>query len=89
MYQYSFERPKLFTDEGQRVFLRCRDRVRSLLSSVGAVRLQEAVRDLGGGDSWFGLACMDRLVELGELRELTDGEVIGQHRVFVNAKEYG
>lgn len=34
------------------------------------------------GDSWFLMACVDRLVELGEIREITK-HAPGQCRVFV------
>ena len=30
------------------------------------------------------LACVDRLVELGEIKEITNGGVAGQHRVFIS-----
>jgi hypothetical protein len=46
--------------------------------------MQEIMNGSGGGDTWDMLACMDRLVELGEIREVTmNGDVAGQHRVFV------
>lgn len=38
-----------------------------------------------GSDDWLRLACMDRLVEMREIREVTEGDVPGQHRVFVAA----
>lgn len=38
------------------------------------------------GHDWEALACMDRLVELGELREITGPNVMGQHRVFVKGR---
>lgn len=84
MYEYQTERPKLFTDEGQRMFLIIRDRVQRRLKDAGAVRMQEAISGTTG-DTWQMLACVDRLVELGELRELTEhGRVPGQYRVFVS-----
>lgn len=82
-YDYATERPKIFTEDGQTMFLKIRDNAKRLLGEAGAVRCQELV---GGcsGDSWQMLACVDRLVELGELREVTVRErVAGQHRVFV------
>ena len=82
MYHYEAERSKLFTDEGQQLFLKIRDRVNVLLAEAGAVRQQEAVNG-SAGDSWTMLACLDRMVELGELRELTGPKAPGQHRVFV------
>jgi hypothetical protein len=84
MYVYQELRDKLFTDEGQRTFLQIRDRVKRILAMAGAVRMSEAIAGTTG-DSWTMLACVDRLVELGEIREITQkGEVAGQYRVFVS-----
>lgn len=83
MYRYEEVRNLLFCDEGQRMFLRVRDRVRNQLSLAGAVRMEEATSNVGGGDSWTMLACVDRLVELGEIREIPQSDVAGQHRIFV------
>lgn len=85
MYDYQAQRAALFTDEGQRRFLAVRDRVARLLALAGAVRMQEATAKTGG-ESWEALACMDRMVELGEIREITGPDVAGQHRVFVAAR---
>jgi len=86
-YSYQVERPGLFTEDGQVMFLKIRDHVKSLLSKAGAVRMQEATEKTTGS-SWKMLACVDRLVELGELREVTVGQsVAGQHRVFVAGRE--
>lgn len=35
------------------------------------------------GDTWDHLACVDRMVELGEIKEITKGETAGQYRVFI------
>jgi len=80
-YQYNMEKEKLFTDEGQRMFLQIRDNVNKLLASAGAVRMDKAIAKVTG-DSWEMLACVDRMVELGELREVTTN-VPGQYRVFI------
>lgn len=85
MYRYNELKGRLFSDEGQRMLLKVRDFVHASLKSAGAVRMQEAIGAAGGGDSWTMLACVDRLVELGEIREVTTGNVAGQNRVFVSA----
>lgn len=88
-YRYDVERPKIFTEEGQRLFLAVRDRAQFLLKEAGAARVAELMRlpSIGAYGSWEALACIDRLVELGELREVTDeAKVVGQHRVFVAGK---
>ncbi len=84
-YNYQVERTVLFTEQGQITFLRVRDNVHKLLEVAGAVRMQEAYRGVGGGDSWMLLACVDRLVELGEIVEISKPGCVGQHRVFVKA----
>lgn len=83
MYSYQTQRERLFTDAGQRMFTAVRDNVRRLLKQAGAVRQQEALATVSG-DSWDQIACLDRMVELGELRELTFGDnVSSQYRVFI------
>ena len=44
--------------------------------------MEEAIKTLSG-DSWTMLACLDRMVELGEIREIRQGHVVGQCRIFV------
>lgn len=85
MYKYEEMKPSLFTDEGQRMFLKIRDGVRNRLDMAGAVRMLEAIFIAGGGSNWESMACVDRLVELGEIREVAQVGVAGQHRVFVEA----
>jgi len=84
MYNYSEAKPRIFTEDGQKMFLAIRDKTHRLLKLAGAVRMEEAMSGCGGGSSWDMLACVDRLVELGEIREITNGNVAGQHRVFVS-----
>jgi hypothetical protein len=87
MYTYAAERTKLFTDEGQRLFLAIRDRVERLLKRGGAVRMDMAIAG-NTGDPWLMLACVDRLVEIGEIREIQQAsEVAGQYRIFVKVRE--
>jgi len=84
MYDYKTERPTVFTEEGQRMFLGIRDHAHKLLAEAGAVTCGKAMQGAKSGDSWTMLACVDRLVELGELREIAQpGNVAGQDRVFV------
>ncbi len=83
MYQYSTERPKLFNEEGRVTFLKIRDHVANLVAQAGAVQMDKAI-SVVSRDSWLLLACVDRLVELGELAEvITQEDVAAQQRVFV------
>lgn len=84
-YSYSMERPKLFTEDGQRQFLKVRDLAHKLLEQAGAV---SSGKLFVVGDAWLSLACMDRLIELGELREITGPNVAGQCRVFVRVQHH-
>ena len=89
MYKYYDIKPNILTDEGQRLFLKIRDKTQKLLKESGSARSQEMMTG-NSGSSWDFLACIDRMVELGEIREITkQGEVAGQHRVFVNARYEG
>lgn len=67
-YKYETERPELFTDGGQRMFLRIRDRVKLLLREAGAFTCEKAMNAAGSGSNWTMLACIDRLEELGEIK---------------------
>ena len=83
VYSYTAERPFVFTEEGQVMFLKIRDKTKALFEQAGAARCQEIISGVCGS-SWSMLACVDRLVELGEMREVTAADsVAGQHRVFV------
>lgn len=85
MYHYEDMKLTLFTEKGTVLFTAIRDKTRELLSKAGAARAQEMMHTNLGGDSWVMLACLDRLVELREVREITvQSEVAGQHRVFVS-----
>lgn len=82
-YDYQEQKSAIFSDAGQRMFLKIRDHAKELLEKAGAVRCQEMMAGAGGGDSWNMLACVDRLVELGEIREIPQERCAGQDRVFV------
>jgi hypothetical protein len=68
------------------MFLKIRDRTKELLAIAGAARCKEMMAGAGGGDSWDMLACIDRLVELGEIREIPQDHCAGQDLIFVSAR---
>lgn len=84
-YEYSTHRSLVFTEEAQGTFLAIRDAAKALIAQSGAVKSSHLISAAGTtSDMWTRLACIDRLVELGEIKELTDPEkVYGQSRVFV------
>jgi hypothetical protein len=70
-YNYQRERRKLLTDDGQRALLRISDEARRLLAEKPAFWLEELLGKASlRGDAWFQLALVDRLVELGEIKEV-------------------
>jgi hypothetical protein len=87
MYNYQEQKKNIFTEQEQVLFLKIRDNVHNLLAKSGAVTMGCAIRGCGGGDSWDMLACVDRLVELGEIREIPQNNVAGQNRIFVSTGE--
>jgi hypothetical protein len=87
-YDYKTQRAEIFTETGQVTFLKVRDRAHHLLKEAGAFRLSEVLRGVTG-DSWTQMACVDRLVELGEVVELTrDNGCWGQYRVFTTPQTH-
>ena len=82
MYEYLKERDKIFTESGQRMFLSIRDNAYKLCRLAGCATMEKLTSGQTG-DSWQMLACVDRLVELGELYEVKQtSHVPGQYRVF-------
>lgn len=66
-YSYAEERALMFTDDGQRLFLRIRDKVEGLFAVAGACSVRAALRDMDDKIPFNPrMACLDRLCELGE-----------------------
>ena len=85
-YDYTTERPKLFTEDGTTMLFKVRDNVRELLDTAGAFTAEKAWKGVTG-DSWLMMACLDRLVEHGEIERVTPkGTTWGQYEVFRAAR---
>lgn len=83
-YNYHAQRYRIFTEEGQTMLLLIQDRAREAIAFAGAVRAGVLMAAPGvSGDVWDMMACMDRLIELNYLKEVTGASVPGQYRVFV------
>lgn len=85
MYKYEDLKPRIFTENAQVEFLKVRDNVQKLLSVSDSFTMSSALKGVYG-DSWLQMAFVDRLVELGEIREVSGSDVFGQYRVFVSSK---
>ncbi len=82
MYDYKLEKPKLFTDEGQKAMIKTLVNAQKLLKDAGSFRIFNALENVDYPDTFFAMAILDRLVELGEIREVTSSKVKGQDRIF-------
>lgn len=83
MYIYRNLRTFIFTEEGQGMFLSIRDKSKKLLKIAGIFTMGAVIRGQCG-DSWEMMACVDRLVEIGEIVEVNASKnTAGQHRVFI------
>ena len=82
MYKYEEQKQHIFSEDMQETFLKIRDNVHKLLKSSGAVTMGNAIAGATGGDSWKLMACVDRLVELKEIKEV-ERKSWGQFRIFV------
>ena len=84
MYKYEEMKKQLFAEKNQERFLNARDWVSEQLADAGAFTMGKAIAFICG-DGWMAMACNDRLVELGKIREIEINDVAGQDRVFVKA----
>ncbi len=83
MYRYAEIKKQIFTEEGSIALLQLRDTACSMLKSAGAFKMGRVIGSTKcSGDTWLFMACIDRMVEMGEIVELTEDNVAGQDRVF-------
>lgn len=83
-YTYEAYRDRLFTDEGSQMFTKIRDNTLRLIDLAGAVMSGNATRRVTG-DTFDMMACLDRMIEMDDIEEVTEPHVRGQDRVFVKA----
>jgi len=65
-YDYQTEKANLFTEEGVKILIHIRDRIKSLLDYSGAFTASQALQKCSGS-SWTMLAALDYLVETKEI----------------------
>lgn len=72
MYDYATEKPKVLTAEGQRDLFAADDAAMEMLEISGAVQAAKLLNVTipGGGDSFYRMALVDRLVEMGRILEV-------------------
>lgn len=84
MYDYQTERPQIFTERGVEILSLVRANAQKLLETAGAFTMSHATSNVS--DTWLMLACLDYLVEKGEIKRVTPvGSVAGQNEIFTKA----
>lgn len=84
-YDYKEMRSQIFLEENQWAFLQFRNNMFVALRRTGAVQLEKL---MSCGDSWLSIAFFDRMVELGEIREIPQVDIAGQDRIFVPGPKF-
>ena len=81
-YDYQKERPYVFTENGQIMFLAIRDAVRELVEKAGVCTISKAISGQSG-DTWQMLACIDRMVEIGEIAIVKNPYGMSQYNIIL------
>ena len=81
MYKYEDYKHIVFEEENQKRFLEVRDNVKRLLTQGKYFDMTQATSVLHG-NNWENMAFVDRLLELGEIREVVND---GSLRLFTKA----
>lgn len=88
-YNYTAERPRVFTEEGSKALIATLDKARACFKVAGAVRasvLLNAACSAGCSDTWVAMAVIDHLVETKYIK-LIDRKGAWQDNVYVDASE--
>ena len=85
MYDYELEKPKIFTDDGIKILLRIRDGIHKHFETSCAIYLLDAINNFSAsyGGNWFHLACVDFLLEIGDIVEITREGIPTQSRILL------
>lgn len=80
-YKYENEKAGIFTERGVKLLLKMYDNALRMIEYSGAAMMCNLREDCSG-DSWLMMACVDYLVEMERLHELTKPGTMGQYRTF-------
>lgn len=83
-YNYQQERSYVFTESGQENFIKIRDKTKELFRIAGCASFNKMTEGVSCGCSFALIACVDRMVEMKEIR-LLNPEDWAQHGVYVPA----
>ena len=87
MYKYEDEKKYVFTNPGHFILGKIQVRALEMIQHAGVCRLQNLIDNITCSD-WEAMACVDRLVELGILREIAYEYPSGQNRLFVKGMNF-
>lgn len=83
-YSYEEQLQNIFSNDGQRIFFKIAVRVMEMLRDTGAVTMEKATEGQPSiAGKWFHMACLDHMVVIGLIREVTGTDVPQQFRIFV------
>lgn len=83
-YSYETQKHKIFTEDGLSMLLKIRDQTQALIAKAGVARCDKMIAGCSG-EVWDMLACIDRLVEMGDIQEIPNTlSIAGQHRIFTS-----
>ena len=82
VYTYETEKENIFTESGTKLLLKIYDNALRMIEYSGAVMMCNLWEDCAG-DSWALMACVDYLLELEKIHEVTEPGTMGQYRVFI------
>lgn len=81
-YNYNEIKPQLFTEKGNLMFMKIQKKAHKLLNTAGAFTMVNLLNNTIG-DGWLMIGCVERLVEINEIREVTNDDTNELDRVFV------
>jgi hypothetical protein len=83
-YNYQTQKPNIFTEDGVKMLTKIRDEAKRLIKISSVVQSDKLIKATSG-DTWTMMACMDYLIECGDLLEIPNTlSKAGQHRIFTN-----
>jgi hypothetical protein len=84
MYNYNEQKAELLTTSGFNAYVQVKANAEKLLKESGAFKLHNVIQGVSGaGSSWTLLACVDKLVENKEIKEIPIPDRMAQDRIFV------
>lgn len=86
MYNYNEQKAKLFTTEGVKMLMQISANAKRLTDIAGCATIEKVI-SCASGDTWTMLACIDYLIEIGELRKVHQAlSCLSQYEIVASNK---